>query len=71
MKNDNLQPCCPAWARAHEWETDNEGYAPLIFTHDEDDEGMFSRTGYYNLLPDIRFCPWCGAEKKSRHPKQT
>lgn len=60
----NLEPCCEAWAKAHEWETDNEAYAPLVHCNDEKDAKYAAP--YPSIgsgLPPVKFCPWCGAEK--------
>lgn len=50
------QPCCDAWAKAHEWGTDNEGHLALIYYRDDK-----PRIG--SDLPPVQFCPWCGTKK--------
>jgi hypothetical protein len=55
MKVNN--ECCKTWADAHESGTDNEFYGSLI--HDSEDGS--SHMG--GDLPDIKYCPWCGAMK--------
>lgn len=50
------QPCCDAWAKAHEWRTDNEGYGELVYYEDG------ARIG--KDLPPVKFCPWCASSKQ-------
>lgn len=45
--------CCDDFAKALMSGTDNEGYGPLIYFHDD----------YWMMgdnLPTLEFCPWCG-----------
>lgn len=56
------QPCCDAWAKAHEIGTDNEGWGRLAWDlHGEMHLGLET--------PPVRFCPWCAAPKGERKPK--
>lgn len=60
----NLMPCCETWAKAHEWETDNEMYGRLVHCNDEK-EGRHAAP-YPTIgsdLPPVKFCPWCGQSK--------
>jgi len=56
--NKAKQPCCIAWELAHQTASDNEGYGPLI-SYDKDRNAEIGAD-----LPPVKFCPWCGAEKK-------
>jgi hypothetical protein len=51
------EPCCEAWAKAHEWETDNEAYSSLV-RYSDDERALLGMD-----LPPVKFCPWCGNEK--------
>lgn len=55
----NLMPCCESWEVAHHRGTDNEAYGPLILG----EESLQPYPLIGDLLPVVRFCPWCGAEK--------
>ena len=62
-----VESCCEAWAKAHEWKTDNEEYQALVHYDWYDREyrenpSTVARIG--SNLPPVRFCPWCGAKKK-------
>lgn len=64
-KAEVLWPCCKWWARAHEWGTDNEGYAPLIRWRDCGPHMGYATEdeAFDAYLPAVEFCPWCGAKK--------
>lgn len=74
MDEPVIQPCCDAWAKAHQRGTDNEGYGSLIDTeHIRFEEGPTLETVHFRSiqighdcdLPEVRFCPWCGHPKTS------
>lgn len=51
--------CCEVFERAKGWETDNEGWGPLLVIGDESqEEGIILGS----KLPLINFCPWCGVK---------
>lgn len=56
VQGEVKESCCNEWRRAHEWGTDNEGYAPLIGYRN----GISPKTGYDFI---VHFCPFCGAKK--------
>jgi hypothetical protein len=67
------QPCCETWAKAHEWGTDNEGYAPIVLyvgvgdevtNHIADLKAHIGYSGGDGIAEPVRFCPWCGAGKR-------
>lgn len=67
------QPCCDAWRKAHEWETDNEMYQSLVRYQSEmvpsgergsDPEREEPIVGVG--LPAVKFCPWCAAPKSPK-----
>lgn len=54
--------CCENFKQAGQSGTDNEGYGPLL---------REAPDGAYEIgcdLLSIRFCPWCGADKRKKHP---
>ena len=54
--------CCEEFARAQELGTDREGYGACI---------KLLSGSIYDLgceLQPLRFCPWCGADKRSPDP---
>jgi hypothetical protein len=57
------EPCCDAWAKAHERGTDNEGYGAVVGYWDFDGSGIEKPHIGHEDLPPVKFCPWCGAEK--------
>ena len=60
MHNDRemvRKECCETWRLAHQNGTDNEGYEALVFY----DDGQ-AKIG--DRLPNVAFCPWCGAAKQ-------
>lgn len=59
MDEDNKQPCCETWAKAHTEGTDGEAWMPLVRYSVSSD--ITPHIGCD--LPDIAFCPWCGAAK--------
>lgn len=60
-----IQPCCDAWAKAHQGGTDNEGYGRLIRDWGYVDAYDVSMLTMGSYLPEVRFCPWCGHPKTS------
>lgn len=55
------QPCCEAWAKAHEWGTDNEGHSALVHYLPADQEGA---KAYFGIgQPPVHRCPWCATKK--------
>ena len=54
--------CCDSFADAMQAGTDNEGYGALL----RPDGDRFSVGS--SELQHIRFCPWCGANKRVEHP---
>lgn len=64
------EQCCPSWLRAQSGGTDNEGYGALL--HDYANPRRFGRveeprkpsTWFMGCdMPQVQFCPWCGAKK--------
>jgi len=53
--------CCTEWARAHEDETDNEHYGPLVSYHEWEVSNGPPMMGHGFV---IKFCPFCGAPKE-------
>ena len=58
--SEHQTTCCPEWLKAQQSGTDNEGYGRLIQVYPDGAASMGSD------LPPIRFCPWCGADKRPK-----
>lgn len=62
----NHLSCCDEMIKAQELDTDIERYGPCVFTY------LYhrSREGYhiapFDILSEIKFCPWCGQKINSK-----
>jgi hypothetical protein len=58
LERTKVVNCCEAWSKAQKWKTDNKGYGPVLYKPNAD-TALTIGLG----LPEVCFCPWCGAGK--------
>jgi hypothetical protein len=53
-----MNDCCEAWTKAQTPGTDHEMYGSVLHAPDDGTEPQIGIG-----LPEVLFCPWCGASK--------